>query len=45
MKVDWEEVREYKISEERPEGWPDDVYAITQKGLSLFGIHKLEYTK
>jgi hypothetical protein len=36
--VDWTHIRARKTSNERPDDWPADVRAISQEGLSLFGI-------
>ncbi|MGO4513726.1 hypothetical protein CT676_43190 [Bradyrhizobium sp. MOS001] len=38
--VDWEVVRKYRLSNERPPEWPEDVYAISIKGSALLGIHE-----
>lgn len=35
--VDWEVVRKYRLSNERPPEWPEDVYAISIKGSALLG--------
>ncbi len=37
---DWDRIRKNKFSPERPEGWPEDVNAISMGGLSLLGVHK-----
>ena len=36
--VDWELIRKFAISEERPPEWPQNVRAISLKGLTLFGL-------
>jgi hypothetical protein len=36
--VDWRHIRAHKTSNERPDDWPAVVRAISQEGLSLFGI-------
>jgi hypothetical protein len=36
--IDWRHIRAHKTSNERPDDWPADVRAISQEGLSLFGI-------
>jgi hypothetical protein len=36
--TDWRNIRTYKISNDRPDDWPDGVRAISQQGLALFGI-------
>ncbi len=38
--TDWDNIRKYKVSGDRHEDWPDDVYAISLEGLTLLGIHK-----
>lgn len=38
--TDWNEIRKYKLSDIRPDDWPDGVRAISMKGLGLFGIHQ-----
>jgi hypothetical protein len=36
--TDWTRIRAHKISNERPNDWPEGVRAISQQGLNLFGI-------
>jgi hypothetical protein len=39
--IDWTHIRAHKTSNERPHDWPADIRAISQEGLSLFGIRKV----
>jgi len=39
-KIDWSRVQAKKISNERPDGWPEGVRAISQDGLTLFGVEE-----
>jgi hypothetical protein len=36
--VDWRHIRTHKLSNERPDDWDEGIRAISQQGLSLFGI-------
>ena len=36
--IDWEHYRANKITNEHPDDWPKGVRAISQEGLTLFGI-------
>jgi hypothetical protein len=38
MGADWASIRAHKLANERPEGWPEGVRAISLEGLRLFGI-------
>ncbi len=38
--VDWEQVRKVRLSTERPSEWPEGVFAVSMKGISLLGIHE-----
>jgi hypothetical protein len=40
MRTDWARIRAHKLADERPEGWPQGVRAISLEGLQLFGIHE-----
>ena len=39
-KTDWEKVRKWKISDDRPPEWPEGIRAISTQGLSLLGINE-----
>lgn len=36
----WSKIREFRLSDGRPDEWPDGVYAISTDGLDLLGIHE-----
>jgi len=38
--TNWDEVRKYRPSTERPPEWPEGVFAISMKGAALVGIHE-----
>jgi hypothetical protein len=37
---DWEVIRRFARSDSRPDEWPTETQAISQKGLSLLGIDR-----
>ena len=40
MASDWDLIRRYRLSEERPPEWPEGVYGVSMKGIGLLGIHE-----
>jgi hypothetical protein len=36
--IDWDNIRRYARSTERPPEWPQNVHGITQNGLNLLGL-------
>jgi hypothetical protein len=38
--TDWSLVRKYRLSPDRPPEWPEGVYGVSMKGVSLLGIHE-----
>ena len=36
--MDWNEIRRFSRSDERPQEWPDAVQSISGEGLALLGI-------
>jgi hypothetical protein len=40
MATDWNLIRQYRLSEERPPEWPEGVYGVSIKGIGLLGIHE-----
>lgn len=41
--LDWQDLRKNRLSSERPDYWPDGVYAISTSGLTLLGVHEKEH--
>ncbi|MEP0942743.1 MAG: hypothetical protein ABJH20_13650 [Rhizobiaceae bacterium] len=38
--TDWNRIRQDRLSDHRPDGWPEGVNGISLNGLSLLGIHE-----
>ena len=38
--ADWAEVRANRFSKERPDDWPEGVFAVSIKGVALLGVHE-----
>jgi hypothetical protein len=38
--IDWAQVRKTRFSSERPDEWPEGVFAVSLNGVTLLGIHE-----
>lgn len=44
MSTDFDEIRKYAGTGERPDDWPEEVYSIGLDTLSLLGVHAMDNT-
>jgi hypothetical protein len=38
--VDWDNIREHRMTPDKPDSWPEGVRGISLEGVSLLGIHE-----
>ena len=38
--MDWVQIRSARFSKERPNEWPEGVFAISLAGVNLLGVHQ-----